>query len=470
MKLSEPRDYDVIVIGAGGAGLAAAAEAGAAGASVLVVEAGERAGGSTALSGGVIYAAGTVIQKSAGIEDSADAMFNYMLAITQGRLNWPITRRLCDESAPLIEWLQGLGAEFRPELLYKGGLEPPGVKRSHRTEGEGQRLIEILEAAVNRQSADVAYQTRVQDLVIDEVGAVYGIRVGEDVIRSGAVILACGGFGQNRELLERLFPEGMEAGGDWFSYIGNAYSNGDGLLMAQQAGAALGGHDRGLLAMAPRFARDDLYLPAWLMLVNGEGRRFMQEFIPYGVRSRRVMDQPGKTSFALFDEASRAWSKPTKSPLKGAIFYTWTAEYLEEFVAKGEIVAAATLDELAERTGMNPEILRETVAAYNAACAAGVDDRYQKDPQHLRPIATPPFYAAEIRCAALAGTFTGVRIDQDARALDPLDRSIPGLYAAGETSASMGDIYVGGGNAIGNALVFGRVAGRVAADWAIRSR
>src|SRR5690606_28196852 len=102
----ENKDFDVIVVGGGGAGLAAAIEAARAGASVMVLEADTKLGGATAMSGGVFYAAGTSAQRAQGIEgDTADAMFEYIMALNQWALKADIIRHISDQSGPTLEWL-----------------------------------------------------------------------------------------------------------------------------------------------------------------------------------------------------------------------------------------------------------------------------------------------------------------------------------------------------------------------------
>jgi fumarate reductase flavoprotein subunit len=462
----EPRDFDVIVVGGGGAGLTAAIEASRGGATVLLAEAGERLGGSTGLSSGVIYAAGTSVQRKVGIHDTADAMYAYIMTVTQNRAPAALIRRFADESASLIDWLEGIGAVFNPQRLYSGGAEPPGMKRSHVCEGSGGGLIGILEAAVGRAAVDVVRKTRVRELHLTGGGQVGGIRVDGADVRAGAVILACGGFGNNPYLVTKLLPEYTAAAGDWRWYLGHAHSLGDGLLMGERAGATIGGHDTGLFALTHGFARgNEVFHPDWLVFVNREGRRFIREFSPYGLVARTLMDQPGKSCFAIFDEASRRAATPKKEWI-GLVDQYWTANRLEELVKQSKVLAAPSVEELARKAGINAEILATTVETYNRDCEAGSDTAFQKDPQALRPILSPPFYAAVIKPATLAGTFAGIRINREAEALNGVDRPIPGLYAAGETAASMGEIYAGGGNAVANALVWGRIAGRNAARWA----
>lgn len=451
-------DYDVIVVGAGGAGLAAAATASADGARVLVVEAGARAGGSTGLSGGVFYAAGTSLQRAAGIEgDTADAMFHYYMTLNQYKLDAALVRRLCDDAAPAFEWLQSLGVEFKTDDLYASGVDK--VRRGHRAAGGGAAIATALEGALAGKSVDVAVNTRVEDLAVEN-GHVIGIRVDGDVIHSKAVVLATGGFGANPALLGDLYPDAA-IHGDQHWYIGAPTCRGDGLAMARRAGADLSPHNRGLLLLTPGFAKDlESYLPGWLMMVNRQGRRFVDETIEYSVLSAVLKEQPGRECFGIFDEASRRESKSTK--VRSAP--NWTADRLSDHVAAGTLVREDTLEALAVRIGLPAAALAQAVAAYNETVSSGRDAQFFKPAAMLRTITEPPFYAARIRAAIICWTGTGLRIDTHAHVLDSVGRAIPNLFAAGETTGGMfGECYAAGGASIGNAIVFGRIAGRNAA-------
>ncbi len=150
--------------------------------------------------------------------------------------------------------------------------------------------------------------------------------------------------------------------------------------------------------------------------------------------------------------------------MDGLIVLNWTTDRLDEQIENRKIVKADTLDELALQVGIDPAALATTVAKYNADCARGTDTAFFKDGSVMRPIATSPFYAREVRTAIVCLTSTGLRIDPDARVLDKADRPIAGLFAAGETTGGvLGERYIGGGNSIANAIVFGRIAGASAA-------
>jgi len=455
------RDYDVIVVGSGAAGLAAAIGASDAGASVLVIEADKQVGGSSRLSGGHFYAAGTSVQQAAGITDDADAMFEHYMTLNQWLVEPSVVRRYCDLSAPTFEWLTGLGVEFLPERVYRSGVS--SVPRGHPPEGGGARVIEVLHGQLGSRSVDFALNARVTRLLTDDDGAICGIQTGDDTATCGAVIMATGGFGANKELLSRYYPEAAKAD-NWSWYIGTPMAQGDGLTMGQAVGADIAGFNRGLLLVTPGFSRDlEVLLPGWLVMVDQEGHRFANETAPYTVLGGLIQKQGGH-AFAVFDEAARQAAKP--SPISQAY---WVHEVLEAKANEGRIARADSLAELARQIGADPAVLDGTIRRYNADAERGVDTVYFKDPATgMRPLTTPPFYAAELRPAIICWTGTGLRIDADTRVLRRDEQPVPGLYAAGETVGSLhGDRYIGGGGSYGPCIVFGKLAGENAAAHAL---
>lgn len=456
--MSDATDYDVIVVGAGGAGLSAAHMAAKAGARVLMVDAGDKAGGSTALSGGVFYAAGTSLQRKAGIEDTAEAMYRYYLHINQYKLEPALVRRLCYDATPAFEWLVSLGVNFPEENLYCSGVDK--IRRGHRASGHGAEIAEVLEGSLSGMSVDTALRTRVQDLLVQE-GRVRGIVIDGDPVTAGAVVLATGGFGANRQLLAELFPTAALQG-DLSWYIGSAHSQGDGIRIGRRIGAGISRPDRGLLLMTPGWEKElETYLPPWLIHVTHEGRRFVDESCEYSILSELLNEQTARECFAIFDETARAGAKSQTAP-------NWSADRLAYFASRGQIAQSDTLEGLAAQLGIDAATLTTTVAATNRAADTGEDAQFFKSGEHIVPISTPPFYGARIRPAIVCWTGTGLRIDTKARVLDQADRPITGLYAAGETTGGMfGPCYAGGGASIGNAIVFGRVAGANAANEVI---
>lgn len=447
-------DYDVIIVGAGGAGLAAAVAATTAGARVLVLEAGRRPGWSTAMSGGVVWAAGTALQRAEGIDDNAAAQAAYYLTLNQYKVDPALIRRLCEGSAPVVEWLVSLGVTFPASNLYVSGVD--GIRRGHRATRHGAEIAEALEGALAGRSVDVACATRVEGLIVAD-GRVAGVIAGGERVTAGAVVIATGGFGNNREMIASLYPTAARQGAlAW--YIGAETARGDGIRMGAAAGADVVGHDRGLLLLTPGFSRDlEPYLPPWLIHVNHEGRRFIDEAIEYSVLAEVVGGQTAGECFAVFDEAARAAAKAVPAP-------GWAADRLAHWADAGALTRAPTLAALAEALGIRAAALEETARRVSADARAGADTAFFKEAAHLRPIETPPFYGARIRPAVVCWTGAGLRIDAEARVLDAAGQPVPGLYAAGETTGGMfGPCYAGGGASILNALVFGRIAGRGAA-------
>jgi fumarate reductase flavoprotein subunit len=205
------------------------------------------------------------------------------------------------------------------------------------------------------------------------------------------------------------------------------------------------------------------------MLVNRDGRRFMDESVAYAVMSGVIKDQRGGECFAVFDHGS--FTAPPLDPRfaeairAGSWQTSWTAEILAEQLKLGRLFRGDTLEALAAEAGIMPAALCNSVEEYNADCACRADSRFFKPASMLRPVAEPPFYAARMRPTILCLTSTGLRIDRDARVLDMAGRAIPGLFAAGEaTGGVMGERYIGSGNSIAHVITYGCIAGRSAAQ------
>jgi fumarate reductase flavoprotein subunit len=143
----------------------------------------------------------------------------------------------------------------------------------------------------------------------------------------------------------------------------------------------------------------------------------------------------------------------------------YNATMIPQEVEKGTILQAETIEALAAVAGVDVTGVTATVERYNSSVAEGRDESYFKPAAHLRAVATPPYYVVELRTAGVAVTGAGLRIDADSRVLTPAGLPIPGLFATGETTVGVyGERYVGGGNSIGQAVIFGRVAGRKTAS------
>lgn len=466
-------DYDVIVVGGGGAGMAAAIEAADAGASVALIEADAKLGGSTALSGGVYYAADTSVQKARGITDSVDAMFEYYMTLNQYRVDASLARTLCENAGADLEWLIELGVSFPPEKLYSSGVE--SIPRGHSAAGMGAEIAEVLDREVSKREIDVVLNSRLSGLDVDEkTDRVTGVRIGDDVITANAVVLATGGFGANAYFLNKYYPEAAsQADKAW--YIGSEHCVGDGLALGEAAGADIVGHNRGLLLTTPDFKKElEVFVPGWLVYINREGRRFVNEMAEYAVMSGVINSQTGGSCFAVFDDEARKTAKPNKQYedafAAGIISLNWVSEEIENQLKTGKVIQADDLNALEQKCGIRPGSLNATLTRYNEDIKEGTDSMFFKDHAEMKPVGTPPFYAVEIFPAIVCLTSTGLRINKQAHVLNVRDEVIRGLYAAGETTGDvLGERYIGGGNSIANAIVFGRIAGQQAAQDAGRN-
>ena len=463
-------DYAVIVVGSGFAGLSAALSAAEEDASVLVVEAESTVGGSSQYSGGIVMGTQTRQQKEAGIVDSPDNLFHDYMALNRWKVDAGNVRRIAEEAGHGIEWLEGLGVRFLDDLFHGGDEQVP---RCHVPVGNGAKVVETLYSACRANPhIEFAFGRRIDRLLVED-GTVVGVAVGDDEVRASAVVLAMGGFGSNREMLAERCPDTADAG-DWQWYIGGETAKGDAIAIAEAAGADISGGQRYLAALGPNIGRSlVVYFPAWLIIVNPEGRRFYDETAPYSVTQPLVQYQGGRV-FAVFDERAKSAARAhapgqtRKDELPSDVIdRIWSSDSIDQFVADGAFVKADTLEELAGILGVDAANLQGTVARYNDDAKAGRDSLFLKDPALMTPIETAPFYGAELRLCAVAVTFIGPRIDPDAHVLRPDTRPIPGLFAAGEcTGGVLGDTYVGTGNSVANCVVFGRTAGRSAARCA----
>ena len=459
-------DYEVVVVGAGAAGLCAAVTAAEAGASVLVAEASDAAGGASGFSAGLIMAAGTRFQHERGIEDSPEALLYEYLAFNRWSVETGVARRLAEEAGPAVEWLADRGVGVSD--IYLSGDDR--VPRGHVMDGGGAAIVAcLLGAAQADPRVDLAFGRRVDRLLTGEDGTVTGIAAGTDEVTAGAVVLAAGGFGGNKELWPRYLPRAVEA--EWAFYIGPPTSRGDAFALAGDVGAQIVGHDRGLLNARPNFSQSmDSYYPGWLVFVDRQGQRFVNEMTAYSVVESTIRARGGRV-WALFDDAAKRAAVPrsTANAKKydmptGTNWEDWVEPVIDEMTAKGRVLTAPTIAALAASMGLEPAVLAGTVARYNEDVAAGHDTMFEKPARVMRAVAEPPFYATELRLCNLALTGAGPRVNRDGQVLDRGALPIRGLFAAGECAGGvLGDVYMGSGNALANAVTFGRVAGQNAA-------
>lgn len=443
--------YDLVVVGMGGAGMCAAiagCEAGIPAENILIVERNAMAGGNTIFSSSGMNAAWTQYQKERGIEDSVDLFIEETIAGGHGMNQADLVETMCDGSADTIDWLAGHGLVL-DNITTTGGFS---VKRCHRpSDGSpiGAALVPALEAVVDEDGIQVLFNHRVTDLTKDENGAVNGV-VCEDGTKIGAkvVVLATGGFGSNPDMIKQFRP-------DLDGYVStNAQSiQGDGMVMAQKAGASLVNMDQ--IQIHPTVFADGSLVAEGIrgggaILINNAGDRFTNEMGTRDVVSQAELAQPDGKVWVLYDQTLFDANKVC-------------ANYENrEMSVKGE-----TLEELCATLGIDAAAVQATLDAYNAAVAAGGEgDPFGRTTGLKEPLETAPFYA--IPCSpGIHHCMGGVYVDGDSQALTIRGEKVPGLYAAGEVTGGIhGDNRLGG-NAVCDIVVMGINAGQKAAAAAM---
>lgn len=453
-----PERVDVIVIGAGLAGCAATLAAVEAGRSVLQLEKRGESGGSTVLSAGLSAYAGTDEQAAQGIEDSNELLRADLIETGRHLSDEALIDTYIAAQHDTYRWMRGHGVQYGTVHAASGQTVP----RSHPT--DTRRMLDLLMAAAAELGARFETGVTARRLVREE-GVVTGVDVEVDGrpqrIHAAAVVLATGGFSQSPELLDRFAPQmaaAVRAGGEG--------SNGDGLLMAWQLGAGFidtpqikatygvypwpheHEHGTGVLAV---------YKGA--IAVNRQGRRFTDEALPYKVLGDASLAQEGGYTWQVWDAEVQSHSDE-----QTAIYDLAARE------RNGLLVSADTLEELAAKLEVPVDEFVATVRRYNEAARAGTPDEFGRE--HLsggfgdrQPLETAPFYA-HASTAVLLATYCGLTVTPQAQVLDVFGDWIEGLYAAGEI---MGGFHGGGymtGTSIGKAGIFGRIAGRTAAERA----
>ncbi|MGU3584343.1 FAD-dependent oxidoreductase [Rhodococcus sp. C26F] len=462
---------DVVVIGGGGAGLAAAVSAAESGASVLLFESETELGGSTQLSAGLFTAAGTSVQRGLGIEDSAEKFFQHYMDLNHWVLTPGLVRAFCENAGPTLEWLIGLGVEIparESSNAHMPGLCQAGVEdvwRGHVPKDQGYGLVQTLDRARRAHGVEAVLGTRVQRLLVED-GRVVGVVADDIEVRAHAVVVASGGFAQNRDLLEQYYPYPLGAGESLF-VVAAPGSRGDHFRFGEQVDSAIAGKGWGLTMPTAYFQRyhhwQAGFPPKSRVYVNKSGRRFMDEDASYAV-SGGLMDRQDGPVWAIFDEKAR-----TGLP---AGYTDWDADRIAEEADAGRTLRADSLPELADLIGVPVDALVTTIDRWNTQLPNGIDPDFLRhrtlankgSTSNPDPIVDGPFYAARMLPAELVCTHAGLEINPNAEVLDTIGNVVPGLYAAGEAGAGiLGLRYVGGGNAVANALTMGRIAGLNAA-------
>jgi tricarballylate dehydrogenase len=485
----EAKVYDVIVVGAGNAALSAALSASEAGAGVLILEkAPESArGGNGRVTSGGKYAYNGMKDFRALVPNltdeeaerldvgcyTVDDYYGDLIRISRGRADPELAMTLAQESYPAMKWLVSMGVKY--EVHYKMSLEKDGKRYFNprismptnpvgRHGGLNKQLFGIIEG---RPNMEVRYATKAVKLLVDERARVCGVKVkdakGFHDLPARAVILASGGFQANPEMRVKYFGPGW----DLVKVRGSRYDTGEGLEMALEHGAAMSGQISGCHAN-PVFLSgpdvemgDDAFAHYYHfgILVNVLGKRFVDEAADfrrytYARLGREVFAQPRSIAFQIFD------SKVT--------------HLLDDPYKTAGGVTAHSLEDLASEMDIDDKkALLTTIQDFNAAVQEGefnpgiLDGKRTKGIEPVKSnwalkIDTPPFVSYPVTCG-ITMSLGGLKINRNAQVLDTEGNIIARLYATGDILGTLYDNYVGG-SGITRGVVFGRIAGRMAAS------
>ena len=466
----EVYDTDVCVVGAGGAGFAAAIAAAQAGANVVVLEKCSIDGGSTNVSEGALNAVDPERQEPQGIEDSIDTFYQTTIDGGHGTGNPELVEYLVNNALDSVHWLEDLGVRFKDEV---GSATGSLGQRSHYPyTPSGNTYIRSFEdfQAAHADQLLVLNDVQATDLILDDAGAVVGVKGlfkgdQEVTVNAKAVIIATGGFGANVEYRQSV-NDGVWKEVVLDETIGctniQPCAQGEGLKLAEQAGAELinlsdiqlhpcGTPGTGLMEDIRTSGRNRIF-------VNESGDRFVNEGAERDTLCKAIFAQPDSTYFIVVNKLR--YPDPDWVDGNGAT--------VANMIARGHVVGADTVEELAEATGMDAAKLQASIDAYNAVVRGEAEDEFgfTADNTADAEMTEGPWYACQ-KVPTVHHTMGGIRIDVNAQACDADGEPIPGLFACGEVTGGIHGENRLGGNAIADCMTFGRNAGTNAAKYAL---
>ena len=491
-------DADVVVIGAGGAGMTAAMTAADAGQKVVILESQAMVGGNSARATGGMNAAKTVYQdenefdQAAGVEktlataaekyadnetitalaktvseqwaayqanptgyfDSVELMELDTMVGGKGINNPELVKTLCEGTADAIDWLDENGITLHNVSSFGGA----SVKRIHRPVNEegkvvsvGAYMIPLLQENCEKRGIDIVLNTTVDTILTDANGAAVGVS-GTDkdgntvVVNAKSVILATGGFGANLDMVTQYKPE--LAG---FMTTNAAGAQGQGIEMATAIGA--GTVDMDQIQIHPTVEANTAALITeglrgdGAILVNANGERFIDEVGTRDVVSAAEIAQPGSYSWLIVDQAM-----------------VDASSVIQGYIKKGYTKTGATYEELAKELDVDPAVFANAMETWNSYVEAKNDPDFGRT-SFANPLNNGPYYAIKVT-AGVHHTMGGVTINSATEVLKEDGTVIPGLFAAGEVTGGVHGANRLGGTAVADFVVFGRIAGESAANYA----
>lgn len=463
-------EYDVVIIGSGFAGLAAAIEARKAGSSVIVLEKMGVPGGNSTISGGLVAAAGSPLQAKENIEDSPELMLADMLAAGQDFNHRDLAGIVAEKSAETLLWtINELGVKYKPELSHLGGHSVPRTYNTANTSGAG--IIRPMLIKCREMDIPIRLKAFLSQLIVDANGDMEGVEIREDYIfpnrESGiakrirakkAVILATGGFGQDKEfraIQNPMLTEDVEC-------TNHRGATAESLVMALMMGATP--VQLSMIQLGPWASRDEegfgvgsmfsmlAGFPYGILIDLRTGERFINEQADRKLLVDAMLSS-GRESIAIVDAMG-----------------VRHASTLEQCLKRGVVRKFNTIEELAMANQAPLLPLKATIESYNALIEKGRDDRFGRPiPKDLLPMKHPPYYSIRL-ISKVHHCMGGIRINTKAQVLridtcQPMGR----FYAAGEIVGGVHGASRLGSNAIPECLVFGRIAGSNASCEPVRS-
>jgi fumarate reductase flavoprotein subunit len=443
----ENANCDIVIIGAGGAGLTAATAARNAGASVIVVEKMPMVGGNTNYATGGLNASETSIQKAQGVEDSNEQFFEDTM--TGGHeLNDPkLVHTLVNNSADTVDWLIAHGVALA-RVKRMGGSTNARTHQPADGSAIGAYFVKSMDKAAREAGADIRLNSDVVEIISDN-GKATGVKVetkdGTYTINAKAVIITTGGFGANPDMIVKYKPE-LKG----FGTTNAPSATGDGLTLVTPFNADYVDLEQiqthPTVVPVKNIMITEAVRSQGAILVNKEGKRFVQELDTRDVVSSAELAQSTQTGFLIFDQDIREGLAA-----------------IESYAKEGLLTEADSLEDLANAMKIDSKTLVATVNRYNSFVDAGKEPDFGRF-DLTEKIDKGPFYCVEVG-PAVHHTMGGIKINPNTEVINKEGNIVPGLFAAGEVT---GGVHGGnrlGGNAVADIAVFGRIAGTNAAAY-----
>jgi fumarate reductase flavoprotein subunit len=446
-------NVDVVVVGSGLAGLTAALSAAENGAKVVLLEKEQMIGGDSILATGDIFVCCSSVQKAAGIADSPDAFYKDAMAKSGGRRDPVQTRMIADRGGQMVDWLISQGVQFDPHVVSTMGSS---AARDQHAVGWAPGLINTLAKTARSKGIPILTQTRATELINGSGGEIAGIeatRSDGSRIRyiARAVVLASGGFGASPELIRRFCPRQADA-----IWAASPAETGDGLLMALKEGADTVDIDVPWLTptveIKSRILVTSNVLSKGGILVDAKAQRFTDEAASYAQASDAVLAVLKRGEpfvFEIYDDNVNQ-----------------KVYRIAEYVKAGMVTQAGSIEELAQKIGLDPAALKATIAAYNT----GLENKHDKFGRTILgdKLEKPPFGCLKVKPGTIM-TPGGLKIDARVRVIKKDGNAVAGLYAAGEVTGGYRAYGYIGGDSLAHCAVTGMVGGKDAAEFATKA-